>query len=259
MLEIARLTKSFGGEEARGAPATHVLDGVSFSVPENQFVCLLGPSGCGKTTLLRIVAGLTEADSGSVAVDGTPVSRPGSDRALVFQNYGLLPWRTVLGNVEFGLEVQGAARARRRQIARDVIGRVGLTGFEHYYPHQISGGMQQRVALARALAKDPKVLLMDEPFAAVDMLTREMLQLELLRIWATTKTTVLFVTHSIEEAILLSDRVIVMGARPGRIDADVLTGLPRPRTDDVVQSPRFDELRHILRQALHGSVVPAVA
>jgi NitT/TauT family transport system ATP-binding protein len=227
-------------------------------VPQNQFVCLLGTSGCGKTTLLRIVAGLTQADRGTITIDDKPLAGPGQDRSLVFQNYGLLPWRTVLGNVEFGLEVRGMGRAERRTICQKYIERVGLKGFEQHYPHQISGGMQQRTALARAFSKDPKILLMDEPFAAVDMQTREMLQDELLKIWTSMQTTVLFVTHSIEEAIYLGDRVIVMGARPGRIKADVFTGLPRPRSNiEVKSSARFNELRRIIREALQHDELPA--
>jgi NitT/TauT family transport system ATP-binding protein len=180
---------------------------------------------------------------------------------MVFQNYGLLPWRTVMGNVEFGLEVRGVPKSERRDTCRRYIERVGLTGAEHLYPHQISGGMQQRVALARAFSKDPKILLMDEPFAAVDLQTREMLQDELLKIWNTMKTTVLFVTHSIEEAIYLGDRVIVMSPRPGRIAADITTGLPRPRAElEVKSSARFDELRRDVRIALrHDRAPPALA
>ena len=183
MLEINGLSKSFGTEDAGSKPVV-VLDDLSISVPENQFVCLLGASGCGKTTLLRIIAGLTEPDSGTMIVDGKVVTGPGQDRSMVFQSYGLLPWRTVLGNVELGLEMRGMARKKRREICAETIRRVGLAGFEHRYPHQISGGMQQRVALARAFSKNPRVLLMDEPFAAVDAQTREMLQDELLKIWS---------------------------------------------------------------------------
>jgi NitT/TauT family transport system ATP-binding protein len=257
MLEIASLTKVYGGE---GATLNLVLDTVSFSVPQNQFVCLLGSSGCGKTTLLRIVAGLTEETSGTITVEGKIVRGPGQDRSLVFQNYGLLPWRTVMGNVEFGLEMRGVPRAKRRVISQTHIDRVGLKGYEKHYPHEISGGMQQRTALARAFSKDPKILLMDEPFAAVDAQTREMLQDELLKIWNENKTTVLFVTHSIEEAIYLGDRVLVMAARPGRIKADIMTGLPRPRTEsDVKSSARFDELRRQVREILRDSHAPVAA
>jgi NitT/TauT family transport system ATP-binding protein len=260
MLDVHALSKSFGDKDAPPEARNIVLDRIDLRVARNEFVCLLGASGCGKTTLLRIVAGLADADSGTVEIDGARIAGPGQDRSLVFQNYGLLPWRTVMGNVEFGLEVRGMARAERREICRRYIERVGLAGSEHLYPHQISGGMQQRVALARAFSKDPKLLLMDEPFAAVDMQTREMLQDELLKIWNTMKTTVLFVTHSIEEAIYLGDRVIVMSPRPGRIAADVATGLPRPRAElDVKSSARFDELRREVRAALRHDGAGAAA
>jgi NitT/TauT family transport system ATP-binding protein len=258
MLEINALTKIYGGDTA-GEHTTHVLDAVSFDVARNQFVCLLGASGCGKTTLLRIVAGLTEPDGGEIRLDGRAVTGPGQDRSLVFQNYGLLPWRSVMGNVEFGLEMRGVAKSERRAISQTYIDRVGLTGYERHFPHQISGGMQQRTALARAFSKDPKVLLMDEPFAAVDAQTREMLQDELLKIWTGMQTTVLFVTHSIEEAIYLGDRVLVMGARPGRIKADIATELPRPRSEaDIKSSPRFDELRRLVRDKLRHDETAAV-
>jgi NitT/TauT family transport system ATP-binding protein len=251
MLEVRDLTKVFYGDPKEQTNELLVLDRVSLSVPRNQFVCLLGPSGCGKTTLLRIVVGLNEADAGAVVVDGQPVKGPGQDRCMVFQNYGLLPWRTVRDNVEFGLEVRGEGPAERRAAGQRSIQKVGLEGFERHYPHQISGGMQQRTGLARALSKDPKILLMDEPFAAVDMQTRELLQEELLRIWNTTQTTVLFVTHSVEEAVYLGDRVIVMASRPGRIRADVQIDLPRPRyASDVKSSPRFGQLAGQLRQLL---------
>jgi NitT/TauT family transport system ATP-binding protein len=251
MLEITALSKAYGGgREGGSGPLKVVLDRLTVSVPQNQFVCLLGASGCGKTTLLRILAGLTEADSGAIMVDGRPARGPGQDRSMVFQNYGLLPWRTVLGNVEFGLEVRGVSKSRRRKVSHTYIERVGLKGAEHLYPHQISGGMQQRVALARAFSKDPLILLMDEPFAAVDAQTREMLQDELLKIWTEIRTTVLFVTHSIDEAIYLSDRIIVMA--PGRVVADLMTDLPRPRDEAVKATPRFNELRLMLRDSLRG-------
>jgi NitT/TauT family transport system ATP-binding protein len=257
MLQISALTKAFGDEAGR---EQLVLDAVSFAVERNQFVCLLGASGCGKTTLLRIVAGLTEADAGEIRLEGRAVAGPGQDRSLVFQNYGLLPWRTVMGNVEFGLEMRGVAKAERRAISQRYIERVGLKGYEWHYPHQISGGMQQRTALARAFSKEPKLLLMDEPFAAVDMQTREMLQDELLKIWNGMKTTVLFVTHSIEEAIYLGDRVLVMAAQPGRIKADIATELPRPRAEsDVKSSARFDALRREVRDALRHHSALTVA
>ena len=251
MLDVIALNKVYGDRNT----ANHqvVLDNIGFTVPKNQFVCLLGPSGCGKTTLLRIVAGLTEADSGTIRIDGKAIRGPGQDRSMVFQNYGLLPWRTVMGNVEFGLEVRGMSRGERRDICRRYIQRVGLEGFESLFPHQISGGMQQRVALARAFSKDPKILLMDEPLAAVDMQTREMLQDELLKIWNTMQTTVLFVTHSVEEAIYLGDRVIVLGTNPGRIAEMIEVGIPRPRDQlETREDRRFLAHRHRLFGLLQG-------
>jgi NitT/TauT family transport system ATP-binding protein/sulfonate transport system ATP-binding protein len=260
LLEIRNLTKVFYEDPKEQTGELVVLDNVSFSVPRNQFVCLLGPSGCGKTTLLRIVVGLNDADAGEVRVDGTPVKGAGQDRCMVFQNYGLLPWRTVRDNAEFGLEIRGQPLDERRAVCQRTIEKVGLAGFERHYPHQISGGMQQRTGLARALSKDPKILLMDEPFAAVDMQTRELLQEELLKIWNTTQTTVLFVTHSVEEAVYLGDRVIVMAARPGRIRADVKIDLPRPRyASDVKASPRFGELCGQLRELLRSEIEPKKA
>jgi ABC-type nitrate/sulfonate/bicarbonate transport system ATPase subunit/ABC-type nitrate/sulfonate/bicarbonate transport system permease component len=260
MLEIRNLTKVFYEDPKEQTGELLVLDNVSFSVPRNQFVCLLGPSGCGKTTLLRIVVGLNDADAGEVRVDGTLVKGAGQDRCMVFQNYGLLPWRTVRDNAEFGLEIRGQPLQERRAVCQRTIEKVGLVGFERHYPHQISGGMQQRTGLARALSKDPKILLMDEPFAAVDMQTRELLQEELLRIWNTTETTVLFVTHSVEEAVYLGDRVVVMAARPGRIRADVKIDLPRPRYgSDVKASPRFGELCGQLRELLRSETEPKKA
>jgi NitT/TauT family transport system ATP-binding protein len=252
----ALMIESYRGSTS--APLAPVLQSIDLDVPENQFVCLLGASGCGKTTMLRIIAGLTAADSGRVEVANNLVAEPGKYCSLVFQNYGLLPWRTVLANVEFSLEIRHVSKAERRAVSSKFIERVGLAGSENLYPHEISGGMQQRVALARAYCKNPKVLLMDEPFAAVDMQTRERLQDELLEIWATMKTTVLFVTHSIEEAIYLGDRVIVMGSRPGRINADVLIDLPRPRAEgNVKSSQRFGELRQIIRDALSMKLAEA--
>ena len=249
MLTVTQLSKSF--------EALPVLRDVSFEAPRKQFVCLLGGSGCGKTTLLRIIAGLTTADAGQIVIDGNVVRGPGQDRSMVFQNYGLLPWRTVLGNVEFGLELRGMPKAERRRIAHETIVRVGLAGFDKHYPHQISGGMQQRVALARAFSKNPSVLLMDEPFAAVDMQTREMLQEELLKVWMEIQTTVVFVTHSIEEAVYLGDRVIVMASKPPRVAADVLTEMPRPRPEAIKTSARFQSVLVELRDALRAPLQEA--
>lgn len=259
MLELRSLRKVFYEDRRNRSNPLLVFSDVTFTVPKNHFVCLLGPSGCGKTTLIRIIAGLISPDGGEVLVEGKRVTAPGMDRSMVFQNYGLLPWRTVMGNVELGLEIRNMGTAERRAVCQRYIEKVGLRGFEDRYPHQLSGGMQQRVALARALSKDPKILLMDEPFASVDMQTRETLQEELLKIWSTTDTTVLFITHSIEEAIYLGDRVLVMGPRPSQMRRDVPIDLPRPRyTYDAKSSPRFGELRAIVRDAMREGQLSAL-
>jgi NitT/TauT family transport system ATP-binding protein len=253
MLEVRQLSKVFFEQNDARKPGLVALYNVSLSVRKNEFVSLLGPSGCGKTTLIRIIAGLIPADRGQVLVNGMAVTAPGRDRCMVFQQFGLLPWRTVLSNVEFGLEIEGVHKEQRYEVAQKYLELVGLKGFDDYYPHQISGGMQQRVGIARALSKKPDILLMDEPFGAVDAQTREQLQEELLRIWAQTDTTVLFVTHSIDEAIYLSDRVVVMQARPGRIKEEMSVDLPRPRWEgDVKADPRFAQLRARLRESLRG-------
>lgn len=238
-LELAGVQKIFFVRTARGPAGLLVLDDVSLTVPREQFVAVLGPSGCGKTTLARVVVGLDREIRGEVRLDGTPAGPPGPDRCLVFQNYGLLPWRTVLSNVELGLEIQGTPREQRRAAAREYLEMVGLTGFERRFPHEISGGMQQRTGLARALATKPRMLVMDEPFGALDAQMRTLLQDELLRICGIVRSTVLFVTHSIDEAVYLSDRIVIFSARPGRPVADVPVGLPRPRSDEVRASPEF--------------------
>jgi len=211
------------------------LDHVAFDVADGEFVCIVGPSGCGKTTLFRIIAGLEPATTGHVALDGGRVDGPSTDLGLVFQEYHLFPWRTVAGNVGFGLEQAGVATAERERRVRDLLDLVGLDGFADTYPRDLSGGMKQRVALARALAVDPGLLLMDEPFGAVDAQTKTMLQDELLDIWRETGKTVLFVTHDVEEAVKLADRVVVMAKEPGRIRevVDVDIDRPRERSDDA--------------------------
>jgi NitT/TauT family transport system ATP-binding protein len=207
----------------------NALCGVDLAVMEGEFVSIVGPSGCGKTTFLSVVDGLIPATSGRILVDGQPVEKPGPDRAVVFQDASLLPWRTVLNNVLYGLECQGVRARAARERAAHLINMVGLAGFEHHYPYELSGGMQQRVNLARALVMDPKILLMDEPFASLDAQTRELMQEELLRIWANARKTVLFVTHQIDEAIYLSDRVVVFSGRPGRVKDIITVGIARPR------------------------------
>jgi NitT/TauT family transport system ATP-binding protein len=214
-------------ESDRGS--VQALRGVDFEVADGEFVCIVGPSGCGKTTLFRIIAGLEEPTAGRVLLDGDPVEGPGPDRGMVFQEYGLFPWRSVRENVAFGLEQQDASADERRRRTREMVDLVGLDGFEDAYPKELSGGMKQRVGIARALAVDPEILLMDEPFGSVDAQTRDMLHGELLDVWAETGKTVLFVTHDVEEAVKLADRVVVMAANPGRVRETVAIDLDRPR------------------------------
>ena len=250
-LEVRDLTKLFFRQTPRGWAGFLVLDRVSFSVAPGEFVSVLGPSGCGKTTLARILVGIETLDQGQVLIDGRPAGPPGADRCLVFQNYGLFPWRTVADNVELGLELRGVPTKRRREEARKYIDLVGLTGFEKYFPHQISGGMQQRAGLARALSTRPRLLLMDEPFGAVDAQMRTLLQDELLRVCEVTGTTVLFVTHSVDEAIYLSDRIVIFSARPGRLVDEVAVRLPKPRySSDVRSDALFGEARKRVTQIL---------
>ena len=219
--------------------AVLALDDVSLEVGNREFVALLGPSGCGKSTLLYLIGGFLPVEAGSILVDGKPVAEPGPDRGIVFQHFALFPWKTVRGNILYGLERQGMPKEEREKRAMDFIELVGLAGFEDSYPSQLSGGMKQRTAIARTLAFDPKILLMDEPFGALDAQTRGILQEELLAIWNSTRKTVLFVTHDVHEAVLLSDRVIVMSARPGRIKTTLKVDLPRPRTPEVTRSQKF--------------------
>ena len=243
------------------------LRDVSIQVAAGQFISIVGASGCGKTTLLRIVDGLTTPTRGQVWVDGQAVARPGPDRGFVFQQDALFPWRTVLDNVIFGLEVQGKPKREARERADVLVRLVGLSGFEQHFPHELSGGMRQRANLARALTIDPDVLLMDEPFASLDAQTREIMQSELLRIWRSNRKTVLFVTHQIDEAVYLSDRVVVMTSRPGQVKAVLDVDLPRPRDLSVKRTPRFLELvddiwrmiEEEVKAALHMTNVNATA
>jgi NitT/TauT family transport system ATP-binding protein len=230
-LAVTRLNKSFGDLEA--------LRGINLAIERGEFISVVGPSGCGKTTFLRIIAGLEQASSGEVVLDGHVVRQPGSDRGFVFQNDSLLPWRTVLDNAIIGRELAGPVRPADRKHTMELLKLVGLEGFEHYHPRQLSGGMRQRVNLARALAIDPEILLMDEPFAALDAQTREIMQTELLRIWERGQKTVLFVTHQIDEAVFLSDRVLVFARRPGRLQAEVQISLPRPRNLTMKRTSEF--------------------
>ncbi len=235
------------------------LDGVSLEVGRGEFLALVGPSGSGKTSLLLLVNGLMQPTSGQVLVNGHPVERPGRESALVFQEFALLPWRSVLANVELGLELKGIAAAERREIARRYINLVGLEAFEAYLPHQLSGGMRQRVGLARALAVKPEVLLMDEPFGALDAQMRHLMAAELLRIWEQDRKTILFVTHDIDEAIFLADRVAVMSARPGRVIEVLPIHLPRPRQFDVKNSPEFAAYRQGIWRRLEREVERSLA
>ena len=230
MIEISNLSKSFVGQDGS---IVNALSGVDLTVNDNEFLTILGPSGCGKTTLLKTVAGLLSWNSGDITINGAPVRGPGPERAMVFQNFALLPWATVVENVAFGLQLRGVSKAERKKRAAELIDMVGLGGFETKRPNELSGGMQQRVGIARALAVEPQILLMDEPFGAVDEQTRRLLQEELLHIWEQTRVTVMFITHSMEEAVLLGDRVVLMSARPGRIAEIVDVPLQRPRSSDI--------------------------
>jgi NitT/TauT family transport system ATP-binding protein len=232
----------------------------TLSVKEGEFVSIVGPSGCGKSTLLDIVSGLVKSKEGGIWIDGQKVTGPALDRGFIMQGYALFPWRTTFRNVEYGLEIKRVPKRERREICRNFIDLVGLNGFEERYPNELSGGMRQRVAIARALAYDPQVLLMDEPFAAVDAQTRETLQDELLRIWEKTSKTIMFITHSIEEAVLLADRVVVMTPNPGRIKKTVPINLPRPRSSaDMRVSTDYNWICHRVWELLHSSIDPGVA
>jgi NitT/TauT family transport system ATP-binding protein len=256
-LAIENVEKTFFRATGDSVTGIQVLGGINLAVSEGEFVSVIGPSGCGKSTLLRIVDGLIRPEAGRILVDGREVREPGADRAVVFQYFGLYPWRSVLRNVEFGLELKGVPAAERRRVALDNIALVGLGGFENHYPHELSGGMRQRVGFARALSLSPEIILMDEPFSSVDEQTRELLQEQLLDLWAKTRKTILFITHSIDEAVYMADRIVVMGARPGRIVEEIAIDLPRPRSAAVRATPRFGEIRghawEILKAAMRDA------
>ena len=236
---------------------TLALQATDLDVAENDFITILGPSGCGKSTLLRIVAGLDTQTAGEVLLDGQRIRGPGADRGMVFQSYTLFPWLTVLDNVCFGLRERGLPRAQQLEQANAFIAQVGLRGFENHYPKQLSGGMQQRTALARALANNPRMLLMDEPFGALDHQTRELMQELLLGIWEAERKTVLFVTHDIDEAIFMASRVVVMSARPGRIKVDRPVAIAHPRRYSVKTTPVFAELKAELTEQVRAEVLAA--
>jgi len=233
---------------------TLALQATDLEVAENDFITILGPSGCGKSTLLRIVAGLDRQTAGEVLLDGRRIDAPGADRGMVFQSYTLFPWLTVLDNVCFGLRERGLPRAQQLDVAHGFLGKVGLKGFDAHYPKQLSGGMQQRVDIARALANDPRMLLMDEPFGALDHQTRELMQELLLGIWEAEKKTVLFVTHDIDEAVFMGSRVVVMSARPGRIKLDRVVPLAHPRHYSIKTEREFAELKAELTEQVRVEV-----
>src|ERR1700694_1024879 len=244
------VTKRF----AVGDGEVEALARIDVTIQQGQLVCLIGASGCGKTTMLRIIAGFDEPSTGEVLVDGKQITAPGSDRGMVFQDYALFPWMTVRQNVGFGPRQRGLARDEITDVTDEFVKLVGLERFADRYPSQLSGGMKQRVAIARVLANDANILLMDEPFGALDALTREQLQHELLQIWSRTGVTTIFVTHSVEEAVLLADRVLVMSAGPGRIESDFRINLARPRD---VSSPEFNALRRDIARRLTSHLVPS--
>jgi NitT/TauT family transport system ATP-binding protein len=249
-LRIEAVSRVFPG--VRGAAPTRALERTDLEVQDNDFICILGPSGCGKSTLLRIVAGLDRPSTGQVLLDGQAVERAGPDRGMVFQSYTLFPWLTVRENVLFG------SRAKP-EVADELIVRMGLRGFEHHYPRMLSGGMQQRTALARALANDPKILLLDEPFGALDNQTRALMQELLLGIWEADRKTVLFVTHDIDEAIFMANRVAVMSARPGRIKSEVRIDLQHPRHYTMKTSPQFSAYKARLTEEIRVEAMKAAA
>jgi NitT/TauT family transport system ATP-binding protein len=247
MLTVENLNKKY---VSHGSVTSALVD-INLRIEEGEFVCLLGPSGCGKSTLLKIIAGLIPATSGRITINGQPVSGPGPERAVVFQDYALFPWMTVRDNVEFGLEARRLPLAQRREVSSRLLQVVGLSDFAQRFPHQLSGGMKQRVSIARALAVDPSLLLMDEPFGALDAQTRHLLQDELLRVWREYRKTVVFVTHSIEEAIYLSDRIVVMTARPGRVKQIMVVPEARPRDmASVEMNQRQREVRAVLSEEI---------
>jgi len=252
ILTVRGVSRTF---ETAGRTPTVALQATDLDVAENDFITILGPSGCGKSTLLRIVAGLDRQSSGEVLLDGRRIAGPGADRGMVFQSYTLFPWLTVLQNVCFGLRERNLPRAEQLDLANAFIEKVGLRGFENHFPKQLSGGMQQRTALARALANKPRMLLMDEPFGALDHQTRELMQELLLGIWENEQKTVLFVTHDIDEAVFMGSRVVVMSARPGRINLDRAVPLPHPRHYSVKTTPAFAELKAELTEQVRAEVI----
>jgi NitT/TauT family transport system ATP-binding protein len=255
-LRIEGVTVRFTGRKRRVVTA---LEDISLAIPDRELSVIVGPSGCGKSTLLRLVAGLAEATAGRITLDGRPIDGPSAERGMVVQSYTLFPWLTVRRNVEFGLTLKRTPAAERRRIGERFIREVGLDGFEDAYPDQLSGGMRQRTALARALANDPEILLMDEPFGALDSQTRALMQELLLAIWEQSHKTVLFITHDIDEALFLGDVVYVMTARPGRIKQEIIVDLPRPRGPEVLTAPRFVALKRQVLALIREEAMQALA
>ena len=255
-LSIQGVSRTFTSEKGK---STQALLPVDFDVKENDFVTILGPSGCGKSTMLRIVAGLDHPTSGRVLLDGKKVEGPGADRGMVFQSYTLFPWLTIEQNIRFGLRERGMPESQQKERAQYFIAKVGLRGFEQHFPKQLSGGMQQRTAIARALANDPKILLMDEPFGALDNQTRVLMQELLLGIWEAERKTVMFVTHDIDEAIFMANRVAVFSARPGRIKSEIAVNLPHPRHYTIKTSPEFMDLKARLTEEIRAESMAAEA
>lgn len=256
LIVLQGISKAYG--DRRGHQVTAVED-FNLEVRRGEFVCIVGSSGCGKTTVINMVAGFVKPSTGSIRLHGDDIRGVDPRCGMLFQQYALFPWLTVLGNVEFGLKMRGMPAAERHQVARRYLKLVGLEKFEHHWPSQLSGGMKQRVSLARVLANDPEILLMDEPFAALDAMTRQVLQDELLRIVEANHKTTLFITHSIDEALILSDRVIVMSARPGRVKRIVENDLPRPRRAEVQLSKRYLELKTLIWESVQEEVVAGLA
>ncbi len=256
MIEVHALRKVYPGR--RGKPPTVALEGLETHVADGEFVTVVGPSGCGKTTLLNLVAGFEKPDAGAILLDGAEVHGPGADRAVVFQQPSLYPWLSVRQNIAFGLRLRGARPGEDERVRR-IIGIMGLDGFEHHAPYELSGGMQQRVAIARALIMEPAMLLMDEPFGALDAQTRSEMQAFLLSLWRKVRPTVLFITHDVEEAVLLGDRILVLTPRPGRLALELPVGLPRPRHYDMILTPEFTRHKREVLKILRPEAVADVA
>lgn len=261
-IQIKNISVSFdirGNNKEEGDKKFIAVDDINLEIKEGEFTVIVGPSGCGKSTFLNLLGGLTKPTSGEILLDGKPITGPGLDRGFVFQQYALFPWRTSISNIEFGLEEKKISKKQRKEIAKYYLDLVGLTGFEDRYPHELSGGMRQRIAIARSLAYEPEVLLMDEPFAALDAQTRETLQTELLRIWEKTGKTIIFITHSIEEAVYLGQKVVVMTSRPGKVKKIIDVPLPDSRQTeaDLRVDPVFDKIRHNVWTLLREEVLKA--